>query len=1177
MKRIISAVIILAMVISLFSMITFAAGNTTAPTLTQRGASIIVTNRTFRSSSPSQTITNSILNNGLGDYYFYAYVRLLETPDKPITFTLGIECMYTAASGETGTTWPGATATIDDTEWHKIGGRVELKVSTFGDVSTITQAKTFIQTLYAGMSSNDGSYTGSFELDAVVLYKANSDGTYSDNIILNPECNINSSGNTASWGSYGSFTKTNSLTIPVQEGGALHVEGRSGATAGPSQILTGRFENGTHYYSAYVRLTETPAEPIKISLGIELTLNGSGVSWPSVNGGGTTISDTEWHKISGTFTTNKVYDRAVTFINTVLVSNNKIGSKCNVEFDAVFLAKQDADGYYGENIINNPTMECDENGKTADWGSYSVSTITNTAYSPAAPDEDDGIVNADGSVTYESGNVPATDKNINYSGRFYTVNETSKQAAFESYVEIKFTGTSIASAAGSSGNVYYELDGVLSHTTSAVGGLNKIGLANGEHTLKIFATAQASRFTIAGFKLDKGAKTLPINQPKKIEFIGDSITEGYVDPADKLEDLPSNSYLNSYALKTGRLINAKYGWGFNTVAFGGIGMVLTSSPDPLTMGERYFTQREYIKATDGTTRETALAAAGVYDNNYVPDYIVINLGTNDSSKDNSTFIANYTKFINDLKAINPDVVIFCMTPFNGSKAIQIKMIVSQFDENVYLIDSATWGVPGGYDDLHPAPSGHDKATEKLFAVLDAYISDGTVPEVEPYVNAMQFNVTEDIYHAYPYFRTSAANATGLTASMADENGYITKHYTVYNVGKYDANIRIWLQTGYDDLIDSTTKVDRFIKKGQKADFTLEFKVDENGMATHKNGTKVDLSTLTFRTEIVHSISSEEIIPAGTSYIIVPKDSSDFAVLNISMKALSKGTNPRGGTTYSTIKELPTEKIAGATLDIGASLTLTYHARLWDNLDATLDVTRNGSTVTLIGTYDSATGYYTYEYTGINPQCMTDNISASLMAGNKLIASKEEYSVKAYANNLASKTAADLDLTAAKYTELITLLSDMLVYGKNSQDYMKYKQNDYATAGLTWLAPSEFTVPANVVRNVIKNDASNKVTGIGVRVENVVKIYFSVSLADDAEVFVDGTKAEIVDNKVFTNAIKATGFDDVHTVEIKLNGEVVSKVEYNVNAYINNKNTDASVGTIIKALSNYGASAVTYKN
>jgi hypothetical protein len=606
-------------------------------------------------------------------------------------------------------------------------------------------------------------------------------------------------------------------------------------------------------------------------------------------------------------------------------------------------------------------------------------------------------------------------------------------------------------------------------------------------------------------------------------------------------------------------------------------MVLTSSPDPLTMGERYFTQREYIKATDGTTRETALAAAGVYDNNYVPDYIVINLGTNDSSQDNNTFIANYTKFINDLKAINPDVVIFCMTPFNGSKAIQVKMIVSQFDENVYLIDSATWGVPGGYDDLHPAPSGHDKATEKLFAVLDAYISDGTVPEVEPYVNAMQFNVTEDIYHAYPYFRTSAANATGLTASMADENGYITKHYTVYNVGKYDANVRIWLQTGYYDLIDSTTKVDRFIKKGQKADFTLTFKVDENGMATHKDGTKVALSTLTFRTEIVHSTNSEEIIPAGTSYIIVPKDPSDFAVLNISMKALSKGTNPRGETTYSTIKELPTEKIAGATLDIGESLTLTYYARLWDNLDATLDVTRNGSTVTLTGTYDSATGYYTYEYTGINPQCMTDNISASLMAGNKLIASKEEYSVKAYANNLASKTAADHDLTNAKYTELITLLSDMLIYGKNSQDYMKYKQNDYATADLTWLAPSEFTVPANVVRNVIKNDASNKVTGIGVRVENVVKIYFSVSLADDAEVFVDGTKAEIVDNKVFTKAIKATGFDDVHTVEIKLNGEVVSKVEYNVNAYINNKNTDASVGTIIKALSNYGASAVAYKN
>lgn len=1174
MKKIFSVLLILAMVFSCVSMITFATGNATLPEVALGGASILATNRPHRSYSPSQNMTASILEHGLGTYYCYAYVRLLETPDKPMTINIGMEIQYTLDEGATTkTTWLSTSKlTISDTEWHKIGGTITLTEAKLGSVENIINVRTYSETLYEGQSGDAGAYKGSIEWDAFVLSKKYSSTSYSDNLFVNPDCNIDATGATSGWGKYGSFTMTNSLTIPIEEGGALHVENRSSATSGPSQTLTGRFEKNTKYlYTAYVRLTETPASSVSVAMGVELTLDSAGVGWPAT--GGVSISDTEWHKISGVISTTKDFDRAVTFINTN-------GSSCNLEIDAVSLLKQDANGLYSENIVLNPTMECDEEGVTADWGCYRVATITNTAYTPAepeVPDEPDGVENPDGSVSYGTGTVPVTDKNINWSGRFYTVNETSKQAAFESYVEIKFTGTSIASLTGSKGYVYYELDGVKDHTLYTLGGLNKKGLTDGEHTLKIYSYAQTSRFTIAGFKLDAGAKTLPISQPKKIEFIGDSITEGYVASADKLEDLAGNSYQNSYALKTGRMLNAKYGWGFNTVAFGGIGMVLTNSPDPLTMGERYFTQREFISSTDGTTRESALAAAGEYDFNYIPDYIVINMGTNDSSKDNSVFINNYVQFIENLREMNPNVVIFCMTPYNGTKAMQVKLVASRFEENVYVIDSATWGVPAGSDGLHPAPAGHDKAAEKLFEVLDAYITDGTIPKVERVVNGMQFNVTSDIYHAYPYFRAGATNATGLTVADADENGYITRSYTIYNVGNCDLPIRTYWQTEWNDLKDETASMNVTVEKGKKAIITLKIQIDEDGMATKKDGTKVALSTLTFRTQIDIGTGSSTVIPAGASYIVTPDDPLDFAVLNVSSKAVQKGTDGTGDVTYNTITELPKEKIQGASLDLGETLTLNYYASLWDNLDATIKVTRNGKSEVLQGVYDNETGMYKFSYSGITPQCMTDIIKAELIVDGKVISIKDNYSVKSYADNLMSKSAEDNGLTENQYSALKTLLSDMLVYGAEAQKHMGYNTETLATDSVSWLVPSTFVTPAGVKITTGNTDENNKVLGLGVQISNVNRIYFRVNVTE-AEIYLDEKLiTPNAENKIYTSDIKATEFDKVYTLTIVKDSTTIAEIQYNVNAYIESKNASTTVGSIVKALNNYGVSAKAYRS
>ena len=337
-------------------------------------------------------------------------------------------------------------------------------------------------------------------------------------------------------------------------------------------------------------------------------------------------------------------------------------------------------------------------------------------------------------ITYADGIVPLTDKNINWSGRWVDIEDGSKQASFESYVEIKFTGTSLQVNIDKSWT-YVQVDGgevkSKSFTKNTMSSVVK-NLSNGEHSVKIFAISQEHRPIIKGFKIDAGAKTLPVGNVKNIEFIGDSITEGYVTSADNVNTgiANNNSVLHSYAYKTGQKLNKNHNFGFNIVAYGGIALGKGGSNtnnDWLSMPERYFKEREHIKSAD-TSKEISLSIKAWDTTKYKPDYIVINLGTNDSRTDSATFKNAYVNFINKLRQTYSGVTVFVMTPFNSTKATEVRQVVSTINNNkVILIDSALWKIPAGSDDLHPAPSAHDTASEKLYQVLENYLTSATTP------------------------------------------------------------------------------------------------------------------------------------------------------------------------------------------------------------------------------------------------------------------------------------------------------------------------------------------------------------------------------------------------------------------------------------------------------------------
>ncbi len=294
-----------------------------------------------------------------------------------------------------------------------------------------------------------------------------------------------------------------------------------------------------------------------------------------------------------------------------------------------------------------------------------------------------------------------------------------------------------------------------------------------------------------------------------------------------------------------------------------------------------------------------------------------------------------------------------------------------------------------------------------------------------------------------------------------------------------------------------------------------------------------------------------------------------------------------GTIFAESEE-PASKINGAILNLGSTLTLDFFATSDTDVSNTyMRFTSSSGKVTEVnGSYDSAQKMYKYSYLGINPQCMTDTITAELFASDgTLLAKHENYSVALYCQRQINKTAEELGYTSAQHEKFRTLLADMLEYGAQSQLYKDYSTDSLANS-YDWVNEykSDFTVPIGVKEVIGNTDSENKVKSLGVHVSNANNVFFKLVLNDEnVEVYVDGTKisrSELIQNTdgsytYYTHDLKATEFDKVFTLKLVKDGNTISTVSYNVCAYVGAKHNDASVGELSKALYNYGKSAKEY--
>ena len=328
------------------------------------------------------------------------------------------------------------------------------------------------------------------------------------------------------------------------------------------------------------------------------------------------------------------------------------------------------------------------------------------------------------SAADEGQQISMDNGNITYYGRWDDLSDGVVQLNFQSGFEVIFTGTSAAvgiAQKGSASEYMYSIDGgAFTRVLDPAVGYNTLatGLSAGEHTLTFYSSSQGSRNRITGLRFDSGAVLKKVPKKKTIEFIGDSITAGWI----------GNGYINwlykCYTWQTAKKLDL----GFNVVARGGIGLI-TKGSDTLNMSDRYFRSLPYSQIAGNDEVYPMLDTS-----RYTPDYIVINLGTNDRSHSSTKFEAVYTEFLTNLRKAYPKTTIFALRPLGGrditgGDGYFKKEIIAAVnarrkagDKNTFFIDTTGWVEPSDFQDqLHFNYVGNEHLAERLADAIRDYI------------------------------------------------------------------------------------------------------------------------------------------------------------------------------------------------------------------------------------------------------------------------------------------------------------------------------------------------------------------------------------------------------------------------------------------------------------------------
>lgn len=258
-----------------------------------------------------------------------------------------------------------------------------------------------------------------------------------------------------------------------------------------------------------------------------------------------------------------------------------------------------------------------------------------------------------------------------------------------------------------------------------------------EYTVKFIKLSEAANSIIGIKSIDvtsRGDIKPTPSKELKIEFIGDSITCGYgVDDEDRDHHFSTGTEdaTKAYAIKTAELLGADY----SLVSYSGHGIISGYSGDGNKVEEQQVPPiyaklgKSYATGGNITLTETDWDFS-----RFVPDVIVVNLGTNDASYTGSDkdkrqdYTEHYTEFIGQIREKNPDAYILCTLGIMGADLCEsmhaaVEAYINDTgDEKVSYMDFEVQSPSDGYAaDWHPTEKTHTKAAEKLAEEIKAVL------------------------------------------------------------------------------------------------------------------------------------------------------------------------------------------------------------------------------------------------------------------------------------------------------------------------------------------------------------------------------------------------------------------------------------------------------------------------
>jgi hypothetical protein len=457
------------------------------------------------------------------------------------------------------------------------------------------------------------------------------------------------------------------------------------------------------------------------------------------------------------------------------------------------------------------------------------------------------------------GYIPANDPYFQYTGRIDFTNPKKPTFSYPGVsVKANFQGTTLTAiikdyGSGSATTTNYFnviIDGgtpiVLKTNNTDTLYTISTSLSDTDHTFELIKRTESSvgKCDFRGLKLGSGKALLsPSSRPTiRFEFIGDSYTCGYGNevnipqggnPNTGFHSVNENNY-NAWGAIATRSMNAEY------VCTAASGRGLYRNNTGSTSGTIPSVYDQII--TD--------QSSPVWDhNNYIPNVIVMHLGTNDfypvsqgSAIDSAAFVSTYINFINKLRGYYPAACIICAVP-NGLSDYYpegannythaknfIKSIVdfmhTQGDNKVYNFIMTKQGTQGeAYgEDYHPSLQTHQIMASDLVTFVNTLTdcSAGNTTEKTPTITFDNIIKTEgDVPFLLNATSTSQGALTysvisGGEAATVSTNGTVTilgagvvmikvsqAAATGYTSGSISAKLTILSKTASDTLAITT--------------------------------------------------------------------------------------------------------------------------------------------------------------------------------------------------------------------------------------------------------------------------------------------------------------------------------------------------------------------------------------